>query len=162
MNSSGSILSIFLLSAYALLLLHDFIPHSHHNHESPVHDISQVHNKSEHHHHHHDHHHSGNHPREKEQDKNTEEPSDHSSDDASSTDTHSHSSFAKHQHKLVYRIATKDKLVPPAAVLSRSEIQRTPPKQSLDDNFSPIKFIDQPSRQIQISSHGLRAPPVLA
>jgi len=155
-KSSRSILSILLLSAYALLLLHDFIPHSHNSNEGSVQNVSEVHHKYEQHHHSHDH------SEGKEEDKNTPEPSDNSLVVASLIHVHSHSDFAGHQHKLVYRVASKDKLLPQAdVVVYRSENKWTLPDRLFDGNVKLKGFIRLLSNQFQTSFHGLRAPPAL-
>lgn len=155
-KSYRSILSLFLLCAYALLLLHDFIPHSHNSHEQ----VLQV--TGEGHHHHEDPHHSHDHSGEKNKDQNTPGASDNSSVLDSLIQAHSHSGFDGHQHNLVYRASAKDKVLPKVDV----DICYSANQWRLPDRLfnRPVKY-QAPywllSRQFQISSHGLRAPPAL-
>ncbi len=155
-RSYRSILSLFFLSAYALLLLHDFIPHSHHSHKQVV----QV--TGEDHHHHGDHHHSHDHSEEKDEDQNTPGASDNSSVLVSLIQTHSHSGFDGHQHNLVYRATAKDNALSKVEV----DICHSASQWRLPDRLfnRPVKHQASYwllSSQFQTSSHGLRAPPAL-
>lgn len=151
-------ISLLLLGAYVLLLLHDFIPHTHQGHQANVHITSASHHDSEDHHHHH----HGNHEEERKGDKNPE-PSDNNSFGDHLIDLHNHSGFSGHAHDLVYRGSAKHKLIFPVdddAKHLLSDIRKPmfPPD---DSKAEQVEFITPPFDPHLSSLHRLRAPPTL-
>ena len=154
MNIVRGKLSLLLLSAYALLLLHGLIPHTHH-HQDDVQISSAVHHSHGSHHHSHERHGEG------EEDE-TPKPLDKSSVGDDLLHVHSHSGFDSHHHNLSYRAASINKLIPQFNAVS-----------FLVKNFweLPYWFTEVSSNRLEFllpfsnphlySDYGLRGPPAL-
>jgi len=157
-KSCRGIWSLLLLSAYVLLLLHDFIPHTHHEHQDnhqtvslAQHDHSHAHDHQEHHHH-------------EDQGTDDEIPSNPTENpfENSLIHSHSHSDFNGHDHELVYRTSSKSDLLPKLFKVQylHADLWKFPDK--LDHDYSgSFEFIEPPSSQYFSSGHGLRGPPAL-
>ncbi|MEX0812822.1 MAG: hypothetical protein WD048_11455 [Chitinophagales bacterium] len=151
-KSYRNILSLFLLSAYALLLLHDFIPHTHHNHQGADQTVSEA----------HQHHGNHSHDKDHQQDK-PPESSESSPWDNQLIHAHSHSDFDGHQHELAYRAASKDKLIPQSDFVVQYPAAHhwRLPDQLNESSYHQYAFIRPLADQQLFASHGLRAPPAL-
>lgn len=149
-----SILSLLLLNAYALLLLHDFIPHKHHDHHTEVQITSTAHQGHGEHHHTHVHH-------EEEDDKSPESSGKKSFDDYFLY-THSHTGYDGHHHDLVYRATPKDKLIPSIDADHHllADFRKLPDRLDRDNPWQ-FRSLPPPSDPPLSSGHGLRAPPAL-
>ena len=156
-RSCRGILSLLLLSAYALLLLHDFIPHTHSHHRGDVQAAIVT-----HHDHHGDHHHSHDHQEKKSEEEKTSEPSEHSGFGDQIIHTHGHSGHDGHQHNLAYRAASKDELNPKigADQYLIENHWRLPDRFSVSEYYQP-GFLPAEANPDLSSGYGLRAPPAL-
>lgn len=154
MNSYRSILSLFLLSAYALLLLHDFIPHTHHVHQGDVPISSTVHHNHGHHHHSHDHH--------GEDENKSNEYSEKGTIGLLLTHSHSHAGHDGHHHVLSYKTASKDKLIPQGNDVQYLVGNYWNLPDRVDDSISiQMESLLPLYRQDLSTPHGLRGPPTL-
>lgn len=105
MKSYRSIVSLTLLSAYALLPMHDLIPHSHHKHRDNFKVAAQVDHKHNPHNKGRVHQHRGG------EDDGYSESTENKDFADHLIHSHSHSGNVGHHHDMSYRAASKDDLI---------------------------------------------------
>ena len=157
-KSCRDIWSLLLLSAYVLLLLHDFIPHTHHEHQDNHQTVSLAQHENSHAHDHQEHHHHEN----QGTDDETPDDSYQRSFENSLIHSHGHSDFNGHDHELVYRTSSKSDLLPKLFKVQYLNADSWKFPDKLDDNLSgSFEFIHPLSSQQFSSGRGLRGPPAL-
>lgn len=160
MKLKRNIFSVLLLSAYTLLLLHDFIPHTHlDNHQEN--SISSI---DHHNHHSHDgHHHGHDHHEKNDSDNNRSDSSENNLFDDHLIDSPNHSHHSGHQHDFTHRTVVKIDFVPVLLTFEYLPVDLWKLPDRLDDYYSNrFAFVDSFSNPHLSSGHGLRGPPALS
>ncbi|MEX1192145.1 MAG: hypothetical protein WEA99_09240 [Brumimicrobium sp.] len=160
MKLNRSIFSVLLLSVYTLLLLHDFIPHTHHDNQQEN-SISSI---DHHDHHSHDEsHHSQEHHEKNDKDDNGSDSSENNLSDDHLVDSHNHSDHSGHQHDFTHRTVFKTDFVPVLLTFEYlpADLWKLPDR--LNDYYSnQFAFVDSFPNPHLSSGHGLRGPPALS
>ncbi|PHR42482.1 MAG: hypothetical protein COA32_17405 [Fluviicola sp.] len=157
-----NILSVLLLSVYTLLLLHDFIPHTHQHGEQKNSTSSIHHHSYEGNHHDHDHHHNHEH-HEKNDTDDRSDSSDNNLLGDHSLDSQSHSHPNGHQHDFTHRTVVKTDFVPELLTFEYLPVDLWKLPDRLDDYYSiRFLFLDSFTNPNLSSGQGLRGPPALS